>query len=611
MSVLVINPEDKKEYLIEANKNGENTIKCPVCSETRKKKSIKSLSYNLQKGAGKCHHCGVVLVEKKDKPLMLEKTEYKRPTFVNRTDLSDALIKWFSGRKITQTTLLKFKVTEGEEFLPQVGAKRNCIHFNYFRDGELINVKYRDGKKNFKLVKGAELIFYNLDAVKDADEIIIVEGEMDCLAMSEAGFDNCISVPNGATLGKNNLAYLDNCVDLFKQDTKFILALDNDLAGNNLREELARRLGFENCFKVNFGDCKDANDCLIKYGTIGIKEAIKEKKEFPIIGVFKASDIKDEIYDYYNNGLPHGYGTGMREFDDLIKFHPGYMTVITGIPGDGKSEFLDFISAKLNIEHGWKFAMYSPENHPLQLHFSKFAEKFIGKSWQGQDRLNLIELKQAERHFEDNFYFINPEDDFTLDSILATVRQLIRRRGVNAFVIDAWNKLDHQYTANETKYISEQLDKITKFCERNQVHCFLVAHPTKMQKDKNTGLFEVPNLYSINGSANFFNKTANGICVYRDRTNPYTTEIYIQKVKFKHWGQTGLVTVAWDRINGRYYKGSPDYDNWISKIQVQSEIQTIENNNEFLNQSSANQNLGNQESDVASIITGDPDDAPF
>jgi twinkle protein len=202
----------------------------------------------------------------------------------------------------------------------------------------------------------------------------------------------------------------------------------------------------------------------------------------------------------------------------------------------------------------------------------------IGKPFEGSDRLSPIDLKQMIDYHANNFFFINPESDFKLETILDAVRQLVRKKGINAFVIDAWNKLDHQYSNNETKYISEQLDKITIFCEKNKVHCFLVAHPTKIQKDKVTGKYEVPNLYSISGSANFYNKTANGITVYRDYETGQT-EVHIQKVKFKHWGKVGLVVLGWDYKNGRYYKGNPNYDNWL----FTDKPKPIENNTNFLN----------------------------
>ena len=569
----VINLTNKKEYVIDVQKNGENQMTCPECSESRKKKTDKCFSFNLSKGAGRCNHCGVILVEFKDleyKP----KTEYKKPNLKEPSKYSDNVLKFFTSRLISEKTLLECKVSESVEWMPKAQKEIPTIQFNYFRNGELINIKSRGKDKDFKLFKDAELIFYNLDATINNETIIIVEGEMDALALYECGLHNVISVPNGATLGKINLEYLDNCIESFSKETKFILALDNDKAGINLQDELARRLGYENCSKVHFKDCKDANDCLIKYGIKITLDCFKDAKEFPIVGVFNANDIKADIYNYYNNGLPSGCGIGMAEMDMHLKFQEGYLTTITGIPGHGKSEFLDFILCRLNVSHGWKTALYSPENHPLELHFSKFAEKMIGKPFEGNNRLSPIDLNNMIEYHANNFFFINPESDFKLENILDSVRQLVRKKGVNAFVIDAWNKLDHQYTTNETKYISEQLDKITRFCELNKVHCFLVAHPTKIRKDDKTGKYDIP----ISGSANFYNKTANGITVYRD-FDTFTTEIYIQKVKFKHWGQVGCVQLAWNRDNGRYYKGIPNNDNWLTYEQSQ----TLQPNNNFLN----------------------------
>jgi twinkle protein len=578
--MLVLDLKTKLEYEINVNKTGENTIVCPVCSHTRKKKTDKCFGYNVQKGAGRCNHCGVVLVEKKEFEQKRTQIEYKRPEYKKLTQLSLKLVEWFIGRSISEKTLFELNIGEGFEFMPQIGKKINTVHFNYFKFGELVNVKYRDGAKNFKLFKDAEKIFYNIDAVIGAKEVVIVEGEMDVLSLWECGIKNVISVPNGATAsGKINMDYLDNCIDFFDNDCKFILATDNDSVGLRLRDEMGRRLGYENCSYVTFKNCKDANECLVKYGVGGVLEALNDKTEFPIVGVFNANDIKENIYDFYKNGMPKGCGIGIAEFDKFLRFHESYITTITGIPGHGKSEFLDFLLCRLNISHGWKSALYSPENHPLELHFSKFAEKIIGKPFEGINRISNFELEALIKYHSENFYFINPENDFTLKSILDSVKQLVRKKGVNSFVIDAWNKLDHQYTGSETQYISKALDELVKFCERNKVHCFLVAHPTKITKNKDSGSYEVPNLYSISGSANFYNKTANGITVYRNYDTGMS-EIHIQKVKFKHWGETGCVHFSWDKTNGRYYKGYPSYEPWISINNAQ-----VVQNNDFLNQS--------------------------
>lgn len=580
-------------YLQDLKKSGANyTCKCPFHNE-----KSGSFTVNPTLNIFKCFGCGesgnsidflikykkielpealTILAEKYnimgEQPIKVEKKHFKKPEPKPEGKLSENLIKWFGDRKISEKTLLELKVTEGPEWMPQTKKAENTIQFNYYQNSELINTKFRDARKNFKLVSGAELIMYNLDAVKDKEEIIIVEGEIDCLSLYEAGFRNCISVPNGAGVGKNNLTYFDNSIDFFPENCNYVLALDNDAPGNNLRDELARRLGFENCKTVVFRDCKDANDALVKYGPEVITECINEAKEYPILGVFTANDLRQEITNYYINGLPPAYGIGVREFDELLKFKEGYLTIITGVPGHGKSEFLDFILCKLNILHGWKSALYSPENHPLELHFSKFAEKIIGKPFEGENKMTPHDLDCMIKYHDENFFFIKPDEDFTAETILKTAKQLVRKKGIKAVVIDAWNKLDHKYKGtNETQYISNELDKIVNFCERNLVHLFLVVHPTKVQKDK-SGKYEVPNLYSCAGSANFFNKTANGISVYINRESG-DSEIYVQKVKFKHWGKVGKLNMSWNPVNGRYYQGIKNFDNWL---QYEGSTETFE-----------------------------------
>lgn len=572
----IVNVSTKVEHIIEVRKQGENQMTCPECSATRKKSTEKCFSFNTQKKAGRCNHCDATFVEKQEVFKVVESQVYTKPAWKNNTNLSEKVVKWFEdSRGINQDTLKHFNISEGIEWMPQTRKEMNTIQFNYFRGGELVNIKYRSGSKDFKLHSGAELVFYNIDSVIGAKEVVICEGEIDCMTIHQCGVKQVISVPNGA--GASNLTYLDSAINLFGDDTTFVIAVDSDDAGNKLEQELVRRLGSENCKRVVFKDCKDANECLVKYGANEVLTSFNHPKEYPLHGIFTAKDIDEDINDFYENGLPKGCGININEFDELLKFHLGYITTITGIPNMGKSEVLDFIITRLNIFHNWKFALYSPENHPLQLHFSKFAEKFIGKRFDKTnfDRMTVDELALMKQHFNSNMFFIKPEEDFTLDSILKSVKALVRKHGVNAFVIDAWNKVEHKWTNNETQYISKELDRLAMFCEKNNVHLFLVAHPTKLQKDKKSGEWEVPTLYSINGSAHFFNKTANGIVVGRDGNG--LTEVHIQKVKFKHWGQQGVLKMAWNRDNGRYYVGTADNTNWlISEPTTKEDISYID-----------------------------------
>jgi twinkle protein len=546
---------------------------CPKCSEGRKKKTDKCLTFSFDKNRFNCSHYGEYsgAIFKQAKKEMKE--EYQIPSKINNTKLSDAVLKIFEERGIRQQVLNELQVTQSTEWMPPTkeieAGKRGVINFNYFRDEQIVNVKYRCRNKSFKLHKGAELIFYNLDVVKQNKEIYIVEGEMDVLAMYQAGIKNVVSVPNGAAGKNNNLAYVDNCIEDFQDVEKIIIATDNDTPGRNLREQLSIRFGVSRCCFIEWTKGKDANDILIDCGALELESEAKDFKEFPLEGSFTMSDFEDEVEDLYVNGLDCGVGCGIPKFDNNLKFVKGYLTTVTGIPGHGKSEFVDSICLGLFKNHKWKTAFYSPENKPTKLHISKLLRKYTGKGFGAgyKSSMSIGEKNKAMQHFNNNLWFIKPPNGFKLKNILDSVEQLVKRKGIDCFVIDAWNKLEHNYSGNETKYIGQSLDTLADFCEKNQVHCFLVAHPTKVPKEN--GVQQVPNLYSIAGSANFYNKTDNGITVFRrkdpDPSIPDKTEVYIQKVKFNHWGEVGQIDYDFNKVSLRYYQGVEDNQSMIEE----------------------------------------------
>lgn len=574
----IVNLQTKREFLIEVkNMNGENAMPCPECSGDRKKKNAKSFSWDGQKGIGNCLHCNARFGKKLEggyKGSEPQKPIYSRPEWSNITDLEDDVLKFFTDRGISQRTVNQAKISQGRTFFPQLSKEAKTIEFNYFRDAELINIKYRGPKKSFKLYKDAELIFYNLDSMKDMDYVILTEGEMDALSYMEVGYESVISVPNGAAgKGQQRLTYLDNCIDMFDNVQTIFIATDDDEPGRILQEELARRLGKYRCRKVSFFGHKDANE-LLMMDKLSLQDTITQSEAYPIEGVITVDNLADDIWRLKREGLKPGCDISIPSFNELLTFDPGYLTVVTGIPNHGKSEFLDQIMVDLSVKHGWRFGIFSPENYPLQLHFSKIASKIIGESFNKMEDHKVI---QAMDYYRDNFMYIVPEEDNSVESIIEHAIQLVKRYGINGLVIDAWNKLDHDFSSNETTYIGKQLDLIINFAHKYGVHIFVVAHPTKMQRDKGNGPYLVPTLYDMAGSAHFFNKSHNGISVYRHFFEDGTSspEVFVQKVKFKHWGRQGSASLQYDIESGRFYQpGFKQEGSLLNKPVTQSEIET-------------------------------------
>ena len=524
---------------------------CPLCSSDRQPKNQKAqcASYDWERGLGTCHNCNTTFQLHTYQRKGASEKVYVRPDEYVYKLLQSKVVDWFNTRGITQQTLTDLKVGEGLEFMPQTGKKENTVQFNYLMGDQLINVKYRDGRKNFKLYKGAEKVFYNINSIVGYDFCVITEGEMDVLALHEAGIKNSISVPNGATLNSNNLDYLDNCIDYFDKKEKIILAVDSDEAGQALQQELIRRLGAEVCFIATFEDCKDANEYLIKHGKQKLAECISSARPVPLENVTTFKDIEGEITDFVENGFKPGFQIGLQNFDDIFSTYTGQFITVTGIPSSGKSDFVDQMVMGYNLNYKWKTAFASPENAPTYLH----AHKLMRKAWQGMPTkkdINTDKWNQVANHINDNFFFIDMER-YTLESVLRKGAELVKRKGIKCLVIDPFNKIRDVDCKTEdiNRYTMEYLTKIESFAKKFDVLVFIVAHPTKMYKTQD-GKIEEPTMYNIKGGGEWYDASYHGILVHRNYEEK-TVKAKILKVKFQNLGENGAEAhFKWDPASG-------------------------------------------------------------
>ena len=532
---------------------------CPICSHNRKpeNKKHKCASYDWERGLGTCHNCdNTFQLHTYQRKGSSDKVYIKPEQPEVIVEVSTKVEEWFKSRGISKETLRALKVTEGSEFMPQTGKAENAIHFNYFVGGELTNVKYRDGRKNFKLYRGAEKVFYNIDNIVGYEYCIIVEGEMDALSFYEAGVHNVVSVPNGATLNNNNLDYLDNCIDYFSDKEKIIIAVDTDEAGQTLQAELIRRLGAEICYIADFKDCKDANEYLLQYGKESLAECVTGARPVPLENVTTLRDIESEITDFVKNGFKKGYQIGIPNFDDIFSTYTGQFITVTGIPSSGKSDFVDQMVVGYNNNYSWKTAFASPENAPTYLH----AHKLMRKVWQDMPRKDQIgsdKWNQVADHVNDNFFFIDM-DRYTLESVLRKGAELVKRKGIKCLVIDPFNKVRDvdAKTEDVNRYTMEYLTKIESFAKKYDVLVIVVAHPTKMYKDGN-GKIEEPTMYNIKGGGEWYDASYHGLLVHRDYDNK-TVKAKVLKVKFQNLGENGAEAhFKWEPKSGCFIPHEP------------------------------------------------------
>ena len=370
---------------------GKKESVCPKCSKDRsaKNQKAKCASLDWDRGLGTCHHCSEVFQLHTYKKKNTNKV-YSKPKSLPG-DLDERVIKWFKEeRGISEATLRKAKVT----------SSPGWIEFNFYAYGELVNRKSRNAKKNFRLEKDCEVVWYNHDALFNFTDIVIVEGEIDALSYIEAGVHNVISVPNGA----KNFGYLDSSIDLFDNIDKVFLSIDDDEAGQELQAELIRRLSAEKCHIITLPDAKDANEFLMANSTDALRSRYNSAEPIPLENVKTLNDVSSEFAEFVTDGAKPGFQIGLEDFDNVFSTYTSQFMVVTGIPGHGKSDWIDMMTIGYNHKYGWKIAYASPENKPDYIHMHKIWRKHWGPPQ--KDEVGTPDYLQKQEHLSENFFHI-------------------------------------------------------------------------------------------------------------------------------------------------------------------------------------------------------------
>jgi len=284
--------------------------------------------------------------------------------------------------------------------------------------------------------------------------------------------------------------------------------------------------------------------------------------------------------DLYNNGLPDTIYPKNSCFGDVkgvFSTMKGHLCTVTGIPSHGKSTFLEWYILNLVNDHKMKASFFSPEHHPMNLHQTGFIQKAIGRNfWKEMDGLPRISAMDIDRYRDwanERIYLTGAEKGILpdWDWILEKFKEQLFTYGIDIFVIDAFNKIDLP-KGNKLDGIGSALTRLTMFAQMNNVMVILVAHPTKMKKNE-VGIYEMPTLYDVSGSADFRNQTHDGFCVYRYFGSENGAEDYTEfknlKTKFSFQGDIGSsINYTYHKPSGRYYlKGTtpPTFDMTLKK----------------------------------------------
>lgn len=594
-------------------RSGQEKTTCPQCSESRRNKKDTSLSVNITEGTYNCHHCGwkggVKHFQQKERKKAFEKPDQ---AMLKSISLNEKVVAYAKSRGISESTLKRFMIHAKEEWMPQTQKKERCIVFPYIRGGELINAKFRDGAKNFRLCKDAELVFFGMQTLEGKHCAIITEGEWDALAAYEAGFGQdyeavadkdgvvvehdlgrwaVLSVPNGASKGSQKLEYLDNCSDWLSSIDEFVIATDGDEAGNSLKEELVRRLGVEKCRVVQYPSnavilqldgskrpCKDFNEVLLHFGKDYLISLVNHSDALPVDGITYLGDIFPSMLENFRNGVKLAPTTRFGDFDEYFRWKKGDINIVVGYGNHGKTTFWLQMMLTKSIYDGWKWAIFSPENYPANDFYDDLVEMYAGK-W--IDKMTEEEYVLACGFVNDHIFYVYPENEHDLDSIHEKFRYLILKKGCDGVMIDPFNQLDKTQKAYERddQYISNTFKDIKRFALLNAVSYNIIMHPKNPTYNSDKSL-PVVDMYDIAGGAMTGNKADQIISYYRpnfhlDKNDP-SVQVHIQKLKRKRTGgKLGQYDI---RLNWSTKRYSDMFDNTYCDPERAKKVLFQENN---------------------------------
>jgi twinkle protein len=598
---------------------------CPECNESRQKhKNVPCLTVNDEPGNQwwKCHHCGwsgnlgihdkyKQVVEKSRMPKEFPKTYTKE------------VREYFLSRGLDVKTCMNEKIYEFAL------AGKPVIGFPFYINLTLVNVKYfnprwkpgDDGPKWWQMSKdyGTKAIFMGMQSISfgrgeemhDKKVIIITEGEWDWLTWKQCGYNNALTVPQGAPdpRSKNftdefNYANDPFVQSFFKDVDLIIFSTDNDKPGILLRNQLALIFGKERCKYINYPvGYKDINDVyngnkklnLPALGQEGVDECYQSLSSFAVAGIIRPSDVKDDLNTYAKDGFTPGYGIGIPEIDNLFTLKRKLIMFLTGVPGSGKSVFARWYAGEFvrhNDAEDMKWALFTPENRPVAREYARLAEVLTGFSFKEGSRNAMTPDLRAKtlRFIEKHFFIISPDKkNFetwkdkdikadkvnSMESVLQYLIYLKKTENIFGYIIDAWNKIEHEQPKymTETAFISQQLDYLINFNDMYDVFGMVIVHPKKI--DQQGANYKMPSLYDIKGSSAWKEKADYGVVAHRyknkrrpnaeipddaDEDDKYIvvkdapTIIRTEKIRFEETGSEDRVKLMMDvNKGGRFY----------------------------------------------------------
>lgn len=458
--------------------------------------------------------------------------------------LSDEELEYrdLRARGITQETCKKFSYHIGvDEFGNSVQVA------DYIKDGEVIFQKTRDRDKNFLIRGKKEHIFFGQHLFSGGKKLVITEGEIDCLTVSQVN-DNrypVVSIPFGcksaADTFKENLEWLSHFDEV-------IAMFDMDKAGRSAVEKIGGILP-PHKLRIAVLPMKDPNECLLAGKPDAIISAIWNAAEYHPDGIINARDLKDELFSASADivSYPFPWAPTLTKMTQGIR--KGEMLLLTAGSGIGKSTTAREIAYNLKMKQGMKVGLVMLEENPKKT-MRDILSIHMGKP------LHLMWNDKTKEEAKANFDAVFGDGKFIIydhfgsiegGNLLSKIRYLIVSEGCDFVIFDhvtiAVTAMDDT-SADERKCIDMVMTQLRSLVEETGAGIIVVSHlrktDTKSTPFENGGSISLDDL---RGSGSLKQLPDTILALERNQQSDDEQEknlLKIRVLKCRFTGNTGL-----------------------------------------------------------------------
>ena len=245
---------------------------------------------------------------------------------------------------------------------------------------------------------------------------------------------------------------------------------------------------------------------------------------------------------YHSGGLPKGETTGWPGVDEFYTVGRGQWTVVTGIPGSGKSEWLDALMVNLaEADPAWLFAS-TRQRISLRSGISSSSSRSGCKPFNRgpTDRMTTTsEYASGAAWVLEHFLWLetdlkSPEALLRCGAVLSRRSQSQARRGAGPVEHAGASARRHE----RDRLRVPRADRGHAPGPRNRGPAWLVVHPAKILRNQD-GTRPVPTPYDLSGSAHWYNKADNIITVHRDQVEGRTSRSTSRRCVSRTWAASG------------------------------------------------------------------------